>query len=549
MAQLRRVLRPVAAVLVVLAVGAWLALMIGVVVRDGSRPGASSSSAGGAGAAGGVAATGGAGGAGALAATRSPSPSTPSSPSLDPSSLLVSDVRPAPPIELTDPAGQPFSLASLRGQDVLVFFGYTHCPDVCPETVGRLGVAMAAFGESVQAVFVTIDPERDTPAWLATYSQALPPHFTALTGTANQIRSTADAWGVRYARVETDTPGAYSMTHTADVYLVDSNGELRARMPYGTDSDVMTALLRQVAAATPGSAAASPAGVGSIPPVTATKAPSMLALQPEVVSSSVWAGGQSPVIFSLVGPGGRVDDMSAAVTVQLLGVDGTAVGDAVAAVAVRPPGLDDVSWVADVDMPQPGAYRFSVTVTSGALPMTGTTGLLTALDQGATPAIGSSAPTIHTPTLADVGGVARAVTTDPLPDLRLYQQSTTDALAAGQPFVLVLDSTKFRVTSACGKALVMARYLRDRWPEVAFIHDEPFRYSVESDTAVLDGSLSDPPLTDVSRAWGLGSGPWDAISMPWIFIVDGDGIVRAKYQGVIGSEDVDVMLALVSQRS
>ena len=198
--------------------------------------------------------------------------------------------------------------------------------------------------------------------------------------------------------------------------------------------------------------------------------------------------------------------MSAAVTVQLLGADGTAVGDAVAAVAVRPPGLDDVSWVADVDVPQPGAYRFSVTVTSGALPMTGTTGLLTALDQGATPAIGSSAPTIHTPTLADVGGVARAVTTDPLPDLRLYQQSTTDALAAGQPFVLVLDSTKFRVTSACGKALVMARYLRDRWPEVAFIHHEPFRYSVESDTAVLDGSLIGP-AADRCLA---GVGPWAA---------------------------------------
>ena len=137
-------------------------------------------------------------------------------------------VRHRPSCSSTRPASRS-RWRHLRGQDVLVFFGYTHCPDVCPETVGRLGVAMAAFGEGVQAVFVTIDPERDTPAWLTTYSQALPPRFTALTGTASQIRSTADAWGVRYARVETDTPGAYSMTHTADVYLVDC--ERRAARP------------------------------------------------------------------------------------------------------------------------------------------------------------------------------------------------------------------------------------------------------------------------------------------------------------------------------
>ena len=127
-----------------------------------------------------------------------------------------------------------------------------------------------------------------------------------------------------------------------------------------------------------------------------------------------------------------------------------------------------------------------------------------------TAAIGAPAPTAHTPTLTDVGGVARAITTDPAPDLRLSSTSTTDALAAGRPFVLVIDSTKFRVSPACGRAVVMARYLLDRWPDVAFIHLEPYRYSVVTDTPSLDGSLVDPTLTDPAAAWGIGGEPWGA---------------------------------------
>ncbi len=86
------------------------------------------------------------------------------------------------------------------------------------------------------------------------------------------------------------------------------------------------------------------------------------------------------------------------------------------------------------------------------------------LDPGPSAPVGSPAPPLHSPTLTDVGGDVRQLSTDPIPDLRLYRTSTSDALAAHTPFVLVLDSTKFRVTSACGKALVLVRYLEDRWP-------------------------------------------------------------------------------------
>ena len=93
----------------------------------------------------------------------------------------------------------------------------------------------------------------------------------------------------------------------------------------------------------------------------------------------------------------------------------------------------------------------------------------------------------------------------------------------------------------------MARYLLDRWRDVAFIHLEPYRYSVVTDTPVLDGSLDDPTLTDPATAWGIGGAPWGPRSMPWVFVVDGHGVVRAKYQGVMGSADVDVMISLIEQ--
>jgi len=168
------------------------------------------------------------------------------------------------------------------------------------------------------------------------------------------------------------------------------------------------------------------------------------------------------------------------------------------------------------------------------------------LDPGSSVPLGAPAPAAHTPTLDDVGGVALAVTTDPAPDLRLSRTSTTDALAAHQPFVLVVDSTRFRTTTACGKALVLVRYLLDRWPTATFIHLEPFKYAVVTDTAVLEGTLMAPTLVDAADAWGVGGSPWGATSMPWIFVVDGGGTVRAKYQGVIGSDDVDVILALIA---
>ena len=465
-------------------------------------------------------------------------------PTPNPGSYLLPAAVVAPPIELTDSTGRPFSLASLLGHPVLLSFGYTHCPDVCPATVGVVGQVITALAPDARAVFVTIDPERDTTASLAEYVKYIAAGYQAVTGTPAQIRATADAWGVKYAREETSTPGAYGMSHTADVFLVDPAGLLRARFPFGTQSGAMTTVVRNILASPEPSVAATEPGTTATP-APGGSAPAEQELGVQVDSTSIWAGGASPMILVLSGPSGRIDDASATVSVQLETRDNAPVGAPVRAVAVRPPGESTVAYVATVDIPTPGWWRFAVTATTGGASRAGSVDVAV-LDPGSTARLGGPAPAAHTPTLADAGQLALAVTTDPAPDLRLYRTSTTDALAAHQPFVLVVDSTRFRTTAACGKALVMARFLVDRWAGTAFIHLEPFRYDVVSDTAILEGSLSDPTLVDAAAAWGIGGDPWGSTSMPWIFVVDGSGTLRAKYQGVIGSDDVDIVLSLIA---
>ena len=530
--------------------GFWLVvvlavvLVVGMVARVVTAP------------AGGPASTSGPPGVAASSDEASASPG--SSSWIDVSAYLLATPREAPPLELTDQDDRRASLATFRGEPVFVFFGYSHCPDVCPATIGTVGLAIDAFGPGVRALFVTIDPARDTTTWLREYVRFLPAGFTALTGSDDEIRTVADAWGVQYARVETTDPNAYAMAHTADVFLVDAAGMLRATFPFGTEPEPITAVLREVVATTqvPGASAdaSSPPSVptpvpAGCPLCTAPSNPVDVAEGPlgvTVVSSSIWSGAAGPIILSLSTDGVPLDDLDLRVRVQLTGLAGEAVGAAMEATPVRPPGVDAVSYVAEPAIPSPGSWRLRVTAERAGTTLRGTT-TVTALDPGGTAPLRGPAPRIATPTLDDVGGVARAVTTDPAPDLRLSRRSTLDSLEAGQAFVLVIDSARFRTTTACGQAIIMARFLVDRWRDVGFIHLEPFRYSVVASTPVLDGSLDDPTLTEPAAAWGLGEAPWSPQWMPWVFVVDGDGIVRAKYQGIIGTADVDVIVALIAQ--
>lgn len=170
------------------------------------------------------------------AAATTPSPAAPASPASG-----LESPRPAPPLEgLVNADGTPFSLADYAGSPTLVFFGYTHCPDVCPATIGEIfGVFQAAPG--TQAVFVSVDPERDTPEWLAKWTEYFPEDFHGVTGSPGAIRRAADGYGVKYARVETSSKAGYTMSHTANVYLIDGDGQLRRTYPFGTPAADMAA--------------------------------------------------------------------------------------------------------------------------------------------------------------------------------------------------------------------------------------------------------------------------------------------------------------------
>jgi len=485
-------------------------------------------------------------------------------PSIDPGAYLDPFPRPAPELRLTGPDGQPMSLADQRGRPVLVFFGYTHCPDVCPVTVGAVGEAIDAYDDDAKAIFVSVDPERDTIAWLAEFVKYMPAGFTAVTGTAPEVRAAADAWGVRYAKVDEGDPTNYAMSHTADVFIVDAAGDYRGRFPFGTPATTMTAVLREVAATTatptvtlaPGTASPTPdASTSASPTPTATSgteasaAPSQTTnvLVPEVISTSIWAGGDSPVILALSdGSGARINDPSLMVEVQVLDAGGRALGSPVVAPAVQPIGLTEVSYVPTINLPTPGLWHLTITATRGDGSRLKGEFDVRARDPGGTAALGAPAPTARTPVAADFAGDLTWVTTDPLPDPRLSSTSTVDALAAGKPFVLVIDSVSFRITPICGKAVTMARNFLDRWTTTPFIHLEPFEYDVITSEPVLPDPRGRPTLNEPATAWGLGTSPWSPGSIPWLFVVDGDGIVRAKYQGVMGTADVDVILTLIA---
>jgi protein SCO1/2 len=164
-------------------------------------------------------------------------------------STALGEPVPAPALDgLWNPDRSTFDVTSLQGEPTLVFFGYTRCPDVCPATMGEL---FGVFEEepSAQAVFVSVDPERDTPEFLEEWTKYLPENLHAVTGTPGAIRRAADAWGAKYARVETTSTAGYTMSHTADLYLLDEDGRLLVTYPFGTTSAEIVEDLRALAAA------------------------------------------------------------------------------------------------------------------------------------------------------------------------------------------------------------------------------------------------------------------------------------------------------------
>jgi protein SCO1/2 len=147
---------------------------------------------------------------------------------------------------LTDHNGQPRKLSEFRGKPVAVYFGYTHCPDVCPTTLAELAQSMRELGpqaDQVQVLFITIDPARDTQALLKSYAPAFDPRFIGLTGSPAQIASVAGQFRALYRRQD-GANGDYTMDHSAGTYLLDRDGKLRVEVPYGSGAATFTHDLR-----------------------------------------------------------------------------------------------------------------------------------------------------------------------------------------------------------------------------------------------------------------------------------------------------------------
>lgn len=143
---------------------------------------------------------------------------------------------------LPDTDGRMRSLKDFQGKAVVVFFGYTQCPDVCPTTLTEIAEAkrlLGPLGSKVEGVFITVDPERDKPELLKAYVANFGPDMVALRGSAAQTEATAKDFKVYYKRVDGKEPGSYFMEHTAASYIYDPQGKLRLYSRYGSGAQAL----------------------------------------------------------------------------------------------------------------------------------------------------------------------------------------------------------------------------------------------------------------------------------------------------------------------
>ena len=155
-------------------------------------------------------------------------------------------------LDLPDQNGKLTSLADFKGKVVVVFFGYTQCPDVCPGTMAELAQikkTLGKDGERLQGVFITVDPERDTTEILKAYMGSFDPSFVALRGTPEQTTALAKEFKVFFGKVPGKTEGSYTVDHTAGSYVFDSAGRVRLFVRYGSGVEPLVSDLKALLAA------------------------------------------------------------------------------------------------------------------------------------------------------------------------------------------------------------------------------------------------------------------------------------------------------------
>lgn len=164
---------------------------------------------------------------------------------------VASGIEIGGPFELTSGSGETVTAADFRGQFMLVFFGYTFCPDVCPTELSNLAVTMdtlpAAVADSVVPVFITVDPERDTPETVGDYVDAFHPAMVGLTGSKQAIDAVAKAYRVYYAKSGDTESDSYLMDHSSYVYLIGPDGDFVTMFQPNTDPEDMAEAIQRYA--------------------------------------------------------------------------------------------------------------------------------------------------------------------------------------------------------------------------------------------------------------------------------------------------------------
>ncbi len=163
--------------------------------------------------------------------------------------MSLAEPQTAPALILHDSRGQGFDLAAERGRAVLLFFGYTHCPDVCPTTLADFARARRSLrltADRLRFVFVSVDPERDTPALAESYAWQFDSTFAGFAPTAAQLDTIKAAWGFAVAREEMPGMSGYGVTHPAGVFFIDRSGKVRFVFAPGTKSEDLAADLKRL---------------------------------------------------------------------------------------------------------------------------------------------------------------------------------------------------------------------------------------------------------------------------------------------------------------
>ena len=149
---------------------------------------------------------------------------------------------------LVDHNGDPITQEAFAGRLTMVFFGFTHCPEVCPTTLYEMAGWFEALGDEgrdLQAFFISVDPERDTPEIMKNYAEAMTDRVTGITGDPDEIAKVIAAWHVYAAKIPTDD-GDYTMDHTASVFLIDEDGAFKGTIAYGENPETAIAKLKRL---------------------------------------------------------------------------------------------------------------------------------------------------------------------------------------------------------------------------------------------------------------------------------------------------------------